>query len=97
MVVSSQERESVLKELHCGYPGISRMKSLACGLVWWPGIDKDNIIIVTMVHELQQMPTESAITPISINAAVELSNKAMVSTSCGLHMSHKWKDGVSGD
>ena len=30
----------VLKQLHDGHPGVSRTKSIACSLVWWPGIHK---------------------------------------------------------
>ena len=39
MVVPSQGRDFVLGELHGGHPGVSRMKALARGLVWWPGLD----------------------------------------------------------
>ena len=31
----------VLIELHGGHPGTSRMKSLARGLVWWPGMHQE--------------------------------------------------------
>ena len=30
----------MLNELHEGHPGISRMKSLARTVVWWPELDK---------------------------------------------------------
>ena len=40
-MVPPHERERVLVELHSGHPGITRMKALMHGLVWWPGIDTD--------------------------------------------------------
>lgn len=33
-------REAVLNELHAEHIGICRMKAVARGLVWWPGLDK---------------------------------------------------------
>ena len=41
MVIPPTGRESVSVELHGGHPGVSHMKSLACGLVWWPNLDTE--------------------------------------------------------
>ena len=39
VVVPPEGRETLLRDLHSGHPGISRMKSIARMFVWWPGID----------------------------------------------------------
>ena len=41
MLVPPPGRKPLLEELHEAHPGISRMKSTARTLMWWPNIDKD--------------------------------------------------------
>ena len=41
VVVPEAVRSNVLEVLHQGHPGISRSKSLARSIVWWPRIDND--------------------------------------------------------
>ena len=41
VVIPQKHRQKVLKLLHAGHPGTTRMKSLARLHAWWPDIDKD--------------------------------------------------------
>ena len=41
VVVPSQFRQQLLQELHVSHSGVSRMKSVARGIFWWPGLDAD--------------------------------------------------------
>ena len=39
VVIPSKGQEIILKQLHEGHPGTTKMKALACSFVWWPGMD----------------------------------------------------------
>ena len=41
LIVPPQGRAQVIAELHEAHPGISRMKALARGYVWWPNMDRE--------------------------------------------------------
>ena len=43
----------MLDELHAGHPGASWMKSIARGVVWWPGIDAEIVTKVQGCSECQ--------------------------------------------
>ena len=51
-----QGRTTVLQELHGGHPGITHLKSLASGLIWWCKLDEE---IETMLHFYSICQTQS--------------------------------------
>ena len=66
VVVPARYREHFLSELHGGHPGASRMKSLARGLVLWPGMDQQIKETVKRCEQCQQsrpMPAASPLQP----------------------------------
>ena len=51
VVIPSQDRPAILKELHGGHVGASRMKELARSYLWWPNIDGDLENLVKTCNE----------------------------------------------
>ena len=54
MIVPKEGREAVMSLLHEGHPGVTRMKQLARGYVWWPGIDKELEFAVKTCADCQE-------------------------------------------
>ena len=63
VVIPPPGRQSVLTELHAGHPGVSRMKSLARGLVWWPGMDQEIERVVQQCTHCQPSPPLAPLQP----------------------------------
>ena len=53
MVVPLRGRAFLLEELHVEHPGLSRMKALASGVVWWSGLDGMVEVVVKSCLECQ--------------------------------------------
>ena len=64
VVVPKAGREKVLDELHEGHPGGSRMKGLARGVVWRPGIYKAIEERVKSCYFCQQGKKSPAMSPL---------------------------------
>ena len=66
VVVPPPGREAILRELHQGHPGMTRMKALARMYVWWPGIDSDiekSVRLCTECQEVQSLPARAPLNP----------------------------------
>ncbi|XP_062865163.1 uncharacterized protein K02A2.6-like [Trichomycterus rosablanca] len=66
VVVPSKLRTRVLKNLHEGHLGTVKMKSLARGYVWWPGIDRQIEDITKTCpgcHSVQNAPPQAPLHP----------------------------------
>ena len=64
VVIPEQGRAKVLQQLHDGHPGVTRMKSIARSLTWWPGIDKDIEKTVQNCQPCQQHQKSPAPAPL---------------------------------
>ena len=56
--------QAVLRELHEGHPGITRMKSLARMYVWWPGVSADIKESVQHCRECQEVQSSPPVAPL---------------------------------
>ena len=52
-VIHTELRSKLLQELHVSHAGMVRMKSMARGHIWWPGIDTDIEQLVRDCHPCQ--------------------------------------------
>ena len=62
-MVPTKGREGVISILHEQHPGITRIKRLARGHVWWPGIDKELELAVRSCVECQEHQKSPAKVP----------------------------------
>ena len=65
VVVPPPGREVVLRELHEGYPGMTRMKALSRMYVWWPGINSDIEKSVRLCNQCQEVQSTPSVAPLS--------------------------------
>ena len=66
VVVPEKGREAIISLLHEGHPGITRMKRLAKGYVWWPGMDRALEVAVKTCagcQENQKLPARAPMHP----------------------------------
>ena len=66
VIVPPQGRVKIMDELHDGHPGISRMKSIARGFVWWPKMDSDladRVQKCKMCQQTRRTPPEAPLHP----------------------------------
>ena len=64
VVVPPAGHKQVMEELHQGYPGINRMKGLARGFVWWPGMDQQLENMVKSCPSCQVNQKSPAVAPL---------------------------------
>ena len=66
VVIPPRGRAIVLSLLHEGHPGITRMKTLARGYVWWPSMDselEDSVKHCSKCQEHQRLPAKAPMHP----------------------------------
>ena len=66
VIVPLQGRKSVIELIHESHPGVTRMKRLARGYVWWPGMDtelEDSVRRFAKCQENQKIPPRAPMHP----------------------------------
>lgn len=64
VIMPTKLRPNILDELHAGHLGIVKMKVLAIGFVWWPGIDPEIKQLAMKCLECQQVQNKPACAPL---------------------------------
>ena len=64
VLIPEPGRQHVLRELHGGHPGVSRMKTLARMFVWWPHMDTEIKNIVQHCSQCQQVRSSPPAAPL---------------------------------
>ena len=65
IVIPAPGREAVLRELHEGHPGMTRMKGLSRMYVWWPGINADIEKSVRLCGQCQEVQSTPPVAPLN--------------------------------
>ena len=63
VVIPKKGREAVIALLHEQHPGITRIKRLARGYIWWPGMDQELEVAVKVCDQCQQHQKSPAKAP----------------------------------
>ena len=64
VIVPPQAQDTVLKTLHEGHPGSTRMKQLARGYVWWPNLNTQLENTVSCCEKCQAVQSAPAKAPL---------------------------------
>ena len=64
VLIPEPGQQHVLRELHGGHPGVSRMKTLACMFVWWPHMGTEIKNIVQHCSQCQQVRSSPPAAPL---------------------------------
>ena len=66
VIIPQVAHQRILDELHKGHPGISRMKGIARGVVWWPGLDVEiekRVQACLLCQQNQKAPASAPLHP----------------------------------
>ena len=60
VIIPVQFHSQLLQELHTSHSGVSRMKSVALSIFWWPGLDNDVVQLASDCGICQQIANRLA-------------------------------------
>ena len=65
VLIPPQGCQRILEELHIGHPGMSKMKALACTVIWWPKLDSEIEEMVRCCDECQMTRSMPPVAPLN--------------------------------